>query len=194
MTGHFVMLHGMTGSAEKMRPLAEKFCPPGWDVLVLDAPFPHPRGGLAWWIRDAPTTEYLDNETISQLQTSVDFVTDNLPADGPLIVGGFSQGGAVAQELLLTEVAERIIGVVVLGSKAARPLILLEKLFELPSQRMFSMHGERDTIVPMDQADEYVRLYDEAGWDVTRVRHQKGHMVDLSSEDKLHNWLRETVE
>jgi len=59
---------------------------------------------------------------------------------------------------------------------------------------MFSMHGERDTIVPMDQADEYVRIYEEAGWDVTRVRHQKGHMVDLSSEDKLHNWLRETVE
>ena len=193
MIGHFVMLHGMTGSAEKMRPLAEKFCPPDWDILVLDAPFPHPQGGLAWWIRDAPTTEYLDNETISQLQASVDFVTDNLPADGPLIVGGFSQGGAVAQELLLSEVAERIVGVVVLGSKAARPLILLEKLCDLPSQRMFSMHGERDTIVPMDQADEYVKLYEEAGWDVTTVRHHKGHMVDLGSEDELHNWLREKV-
>ncbi len=194
MTGHFVMLHGMTGSAEKMRPLAEKFCPQGWEVLVLDAPFTHPRGGFAWWVRDAPTTEYLDNETISQLQSSVDFVVDNLPADGPLIVGGFSQGGAVAQELLLTEAAESIVGVLVLGSKAARPLILLEKLCELPSQRMFSMHGERDAIVPMEQADEYVRLYEEAGWDVTRVRHQKGHMVDLNSEDELHNWLRETVE
>jgi predicted esterase len=194
MVGHFVMLHGMTGSAEKMRPLAEKFCPLGWDVLVLDAPFPHARGGFAWWIRDAPTTEYLDNETLSQLQESVDFVVENLPTDGPLIVGGFSQGGAVAQELLLSKVAERIVGVVVLASMAARPLILLEKLCELPSQRMFSMHGERDTIVPISQADEYARLYEEAGWDVTKVRHKKGHMVDLGSEDTLHNWLSKIVE
>ncbi len=193
MTGHFVMLHGMTGSAEKMRPLAEKFCPPGWDVLVLDAPLPHPRGGFAWWIRDTLPTENLDEETISQLQASVDFVVDNLPAHGPLIVGGFSQGGAVAQELLLTEVAQRIVGVVVLGSKAARPLILLEKLCELPPQHMFSMHGERDSIVPVEEAEEYVRLYQEAGWDVTTVRHHKGHMVDLGSEDELHNWLREKV-
>jgi predicted esterase len=194
MVGHFVMLHGMTGSAEKMRPLAEKFCPLGWDVLVLDAPFPHARGGFAWWIRDAPTTEYPDNETLSQLQESVDFVVENLPTDGPLIVGGFSQGGAVAQELLLSKVAERIVGVVVLASMAARPLILLEKLCELPSQRMFSMHGERDTIVPISQADEYARLYEEAGWDVTKVRHKKGHMVDLGSEDTLHNWLSKIVE
>jgi predicted esterase len=194
MVGHFVMLHGMTGSAEKMRPLAEKLCPSGWDVLVLDAPFSHPRGGFAWWVRDAPATEYLDDETISQLQDSVDFVAENLPTDGPLIVGGFSQGGAVAQELLLTEAAERIVGVVVLGSKAARPLILLEKLCELPSQRMFSMHGESDAIVPINEADEYALIYEEAGWDVTKVRHQKGHMVDLASEDKLHNWLSKTVE
>ncbi|HHZ73908.1 MAG TPA: alpha/beta fold hydrolase [Candidatus Poseidoniales archaeon] len=194
MVGHFVMLHGITGSADKMRPLAEKFCPSGWDVLVLDAPFPHPRGGFAWWIRDAPATEYLDNETLSQLQISVDFVVGNLPTDGPIIVGGFSQGGAVAQELLLTEAAERIVGVVVLASTAARPLILLEKLCELPSQRLFSMHGERDAIVPMKQADEYTRLYEEAGWDVTKVRHQKGHMVDLGSEDTLHDWLRKTVQ
>lgn len=194
MVGHFVMLHGMTGSAEKMRPLAEKFCPPGWEVLVLDAPFPHPRGGFAWWVRDAPATDYLDDETITQLQVSVDFVAENLPSDGPLIVGGFSQGGAVAQELLLTEYAERIVGVIVLGSKAARPLILFEKLCELPPRRMFSMHGERDSIVPINEADEYALLYEEAGWDVTKVRHQKGHMVDLANEYKLHNWLSETVE
>jgi predicted esterase len=59
---------------------------------------------------------------------------------------------------------------------------------------MFSMHGERDAIVPIKQADEYALLYEEAGWDVTKVRHQKGHMVDLGSEDTLHDWLREIVE
>jgi predicted esterase len=188
------MLHGMTGSTEKMMPLAEKFCPDGWEVFVLNAPFPHPRGGFTWWIRDAPATEALDAKAISQLQASVDYVAENLPSDGPLIVGGFSQGAAVAQELLLTRHAERITGVVVLGSKAVRPLILYEKLCELPSRAMFSMHGAKDKVVLLEEGDECVRLYQEAGWNVTQVRHQKGHMVDLASEDKLHLWLSEITE
>lgn len=193
MVGHFVMLHGMTGSAEKIAPLAEKFCPDGWDVLVLTAPLPHPKGGFAWWVRDTLVTEALDESTLQQVQESIDFVVDNLPSEGPLIVGGFSQGAAIAQELLLTAIADRIVGVVVIGSKAIRPLMIYEKLCELPVQRMFSMHGERDAIVPIKQADECAVLYEEAGWDVTRVRHKKGHMVDLGSEDKLHNWLSKTV-
>ena len=33
------MMHGMTGTAEMMRPFAEKILPEGWTLLVPDARF-----------------------------------------------------------------------------------------------------------------------------------------------------------
>ena len=93
----------------------------------------------------------------------------------------------------MSDVADRIIGVVVLGSKAARPLLLYEHLCNLPPQAMYSMHGETDHIVPSEQADECARVYAEAGWNVTEVRHHKGHMVDQSKAETLHGWLADVV-
>ncbi len=189
MSGHLVMLHGLTGTAEMIHPLAEKLCPSGWQVCVIDAPIPHYKRGYAWWIRDEPASSPLDSETLNQLVESVNHVLDSLPKDGPLIVGGFSQGAAIAQELMLTEVAHRILGVLVIASKVARPLLLMEGLAENPPLRMLSMHGDRDHIVPLYQAEECVELYEKAGWDVTRIRHSKGHMVDMSSLDKITEWM-----
>ena len=40
-----VMMHGMTGTAEMMRPFAEKILPDGWALLVPDARFAHPAIG-----------------------------------------------------------------------------------------------------------------------------------------------------
>ena len=44
-----IMMHGMTGTAEMMRPFAEKILPEGWTLLVPDARFNHPRRGMTWW-------------------------------------------------------------------------------------------------------------------------------------------------
>ena len=53
MDGTLVMLHGMTGTSNKMIPLANKLVPDGWDILCPEAIIPHPtRGGFAWWLRD----------------------------------------------------------------------------------------------------------------------------------------------
>ena len=45
-----VMMHGMTGTAEMMRPFAEKILPEGWNLLVPRAEFwLHPNRGYTWW-------------------------------------------------------------------------------------------------------------------------------------------------
>ena len=41
-----VMMHGMTGTSEMMRPFAEKILPNGWNLLVPQAEFPHPKLSL----------------------------------------------------------------------------------------------------------------------------------------------------
>ena len=44
-----VMMHGMTGTSGMMRPFAEKILSDGWDLLVPQAEFEHPKRGFTWW-------------------------------------------------------------------------------------------------------------------------------------------------
>ena len=41
-SGTLVMLHGMTGTTEKMQPLAKRLAPHGWNVLCPQAIIEHP--------------------------------------------------------------------------------------------------------------------------------------------------------
>ena len=191
--GTLVMLHGLTGTAEMIRPLGEALCPVGWDLLLPEGPHVHPKRGRGWWIRDAPPETPLDGNTLSQVDESLASLLTQMP-QGPLIVGGFSQGSALAQELLTTDFAKEIYGVIVIGGKSARPMDLRLSLSEGNPKRLISMHGESDHIVPLWQADETVGIFEEAGWDVTVLRHHKGHMVNLSQQQELVDWVQMTAE
>jgi predicted esterase len=191
--GTLVMLHGLTGTAEMIRPLGEALCPAGWDLLLPEGPHVHPKRGRGWWIRDAPPETPLDGNTLSQVDESLASLLTQIPR-GPLIVGGFSQGSALAQELLTTDFAKEIYGVIVIGGKSARPMDLRLSLSEGNPKRLISMHGESDHIVPLWQADETVGIFEEAGWDVTVLRHHKGHMVNLSQQQELVDWVQMTAE
>ena len=104
----------MTGNAEMMRPFAEKILPEGWTLIVPQARYDHPVRGLTWWRYedyDADATrranlsrrELIDvDSSLSQLEQ---IIAEQAPK-GPLIVGGFSQGGAMAQELLHLPIAD----------------------------------------------------------------------------------------
>tara|TARA_B100000315_G_C14502547_1_gene553025 strand:+ start:104 stop:691 length:588 start_codon:yes stop_codon:yes gene_type:complete len=194
MSGHLVMLHGYSGTAEMIRPLAEQLCPEEWQVCDINGPFPHPQRGYAWWSWNEKKSASFDINKLKELNESVAHVLSSLPEDGPLIVGGFSQGAAVAQELLLTEVAHRIAGVLVIGSKTARPLLLLEKLAELPPNRMCSMHGDSDEIISLKHGEECANIYEEGGWEVTRMHHNKGHIVDMNYLEKLKKWVSNSAQ
>ena len=190
--GTLVMLHGLTGTPEMIRPLAETLCPPGWDILLPQGPFSHSERGSGWGIRDAPPETPLDGKTLTQVDESLASLVTQMPT-GPLIVGGFSQGSALAQELLSTVFAHKIAGVIVIGGKSARPVELRLSLDGGEPKRMVSMHGESDHIVPMWQADQTVEIFQEAGWDVTILRHHKGHMVNLAQQQALVDWVRSTA-
>ena len=47
------------------------------------------------------------------------------------------------------------------------------------------MHGSRDHLVPLEQGIEHIEIFEQAGWDVTRLEHEKGHMVNLNQLDEL---------
>ena len=191
--GTLVMLHGLTGTPEMIRPLAESLRPEGWDILLPEGPFTHPQRGRGWWIREATPDVPLDPSTLAQIDQSVASLEPQIP-DGPLIVGGFSQGSALAQELLSTQCRDRIHGILVIAGKSARPDTLRSILSALPTRRLMSMHGESDHLVPLSQADETVNVFREANWDVTVLRHHKGHMVNPAQQQDLVDWVQMTAE
>ncbi len=180
MSGTFVMMHGMTGTSAKMLPLARQLVPEGWDIICPEAKIPHPtRGGYAWWLRSDNPTEPLNDESLSQVNESILRVISEIP-DGPIIIGGFSQGAAIASAMLEYDIQTRIVGLVLLGTKTVRPDKLREVLPFMKARKVVWMHGSRDHLVPLEQGIKHIEIFEEADWEVTKLQHEKGHMVNLN--------------
>ena len=111
-----IMMHGMTGTAEMMRPFAEKVLPDGWDLIVPEAQFEHPKRGFTWWRYeggDNPGRRILSATELSDVDSSLLKLIKLLPKED-LVLGGFSQGGAMAQELLQFDLD--VLGIIVMGN------------------------------------------------------------------------------
>ena len=176
------MMHGMTGTADKMEPLARKLAPNGWSILCPQASIEHPsRGGYAWWLFE---DEVSPEESMGQMDESISDILQMIP-DGPVIVGGFSQGGAMASALLETEASASIVGLVLIATKSARGDKLRDTLPFLKPRPVIWMHGERDHLVPINLAREHAEIFDDAGWPVVRLEHEKGHMVNLNQFEEM---------
>ena len=109
-----LMLHGLTGDSDMMMEFATKICPENCNLIVPDAPFKHEKRGYCWW----EYSEGVVNEkTRSEIQHSIQFLERVIPKEGKIIIGGFSQGAAMAQIMLLSEIRERISGMILLGTR-----------------------------------------------------------------------------
>tara|TARA_A100001234_G_C12548754_1_gene352155 strand:- start:197 stop:754 length:558 start_codon:yes stop_codon:yes gene_type:complete len=179
------MLHGMTGTSSKMRPLAESLAPDNWGVVCPEGTYLHPRSGRAWWVREEGVKTTVDD----QILVSMKNLERDLP-EGKLIVGGFSQGGAIASAMLETSVEERILGLVLLSTMTLRSEQLQKTLSSINPRSVVWMHGERDHLVNIDDGEKLASIFEDAGWNVIRLRHKKGHMVDLSQKDSLIDAVR----
>ncbi len=182
---HLAMLHGMTGTSSKMRPLAESLAPDNWGVVCPEGTYLHPRSGRAWWVREEGVKTTVDD----QILVSMKNLERDLP-EGKLIVGGFSQGGAIASAMLETSVEERILGLVLLSTMTLRSEQLQKTLSSINPRSVVWMHGERDHLVNIDDGEKLASIFEDAGWNVIRLRHKKGHMVDLSQKDSLIDAVR----
>ena len=188
-----VMMHGMTGTSEMMRPFAEKILPDGWNLLVPQADFPHPNRGFTWWRYvggDNPGRRILSAKELSDVDSSLLKLSNMLP-DDQLVLGGFSQGGAMAQELLQFDL--NILGIVAIATRAVRPLELRDRLSQITVGKLLWMHGESDHRVSLEAGLEIPELFLESGWDVTKIQHHKGHMIPIEYHENVKDWLANLV-
>ena len=185
-----VMMHGMTGTSEMMQPFAEKILPDGWDLVVPQAQFEHPNRGYTWWRYegpDQPGRRILSARELSDVDSSLLTLSKLLPND-ELVLGGFSQGGAMAQELLQFDL--RIIGIITIATRAVRPMELRQRLSEIEKSKILWMHGEEDNRVSLEAGLEIAEIFSESGWDLTQVQHPKGHMIPIEFHFLIKEWLQ----
>ena len=184
-----VMMHGMTGTSEMMRPFAEKILPEGWNLLVPQAEFEHPNRGYTWWRYeggDNPGRRILTAKELSDVDASLLKLSNILP-DDELVLGGFSQGGAMAQELLQFNL--KVLGIIAIGTSAVRPLELRGRLREISPSKLLWMHGESDHRVSLDAGLEIPEIFEDSGWDVAKFQHKKGHMIPIEFHAAVREWL-----
>jgi len=186
------MMHGLTGTAEMIRPLAESILSPSMHLILPQASIPHPNRGFAWWLRDAPPTDPLDEASIQQVENSVELVVDYILQEAPegeIILGGFSQGAAMALEVMQhSSIRSSVKGLILISGKVLRPHNVAKYLQKNPIPAVW-MHGERDEMVPMYQGLEVYDALMNAGCPLLDLRHAKGHMVDLSQKEKIVDWV-----
>jgi len=184
-----VMMHGMTGTATMMRPFAEKILPEGWDLIVPEAQFEHPKRGFTWWRYeggDNPNRRVLSSTELSDVDSSLLKLIELIPLDN-VVLGGFSQGGAMAQELLQFDID--VLGIIAMGTRVVRPLELRQRLQEIPKSKLLWMHGETDHRVSLEAGLEIPQIFEEAEWNVEKIQHSKGHMIPVEFHNSIRNWL-----
>ena len=191
-----VMLHGLTGSQSLMLPFASKICPDGCELFVPDAPFKHEKRGFCWWnyksdTKVKPQKIKITEKLLVEIQKSIDYLVENIPKEGKVILGGFSQGAVMAQIMLLSSISKRISGLVLLGTRSIEERRLRDALKSLKPIPVLWMHGLKDEIIDFDDSIDLANIIEDEGWNVTKIIHEKGHVIPLGEHKKIIDFVNE---
>ena len=186
-------MHGMTGTSEMMLPFAEKIAPSDWQVECPEAIFEHPKRGKSWWRYekfedDSPRKNRLSSKELADVDLAMAKLSTLIDSD--CVVGGFSQGGAMAQELLQLANESNIKALICIGTRVIRPMELRLRLAEIQPRPILWMHGQTDHRVLLENGVEVAEIFEQAGWPVKRIEHGKGHMIPIESHQEIKEWLQ----
>tara|TARA_B100000945_G_C20191790_1_gene507226 strand:- start:40 stop:621 length:582 start_codon:yes stop_codon:yes gene_type:complete len=173
------MLHGLTGDGNMMMEFAKKICPKDCNLVVPDAPFKHEKRGYCWWeySEELRKKGVVNEKALAEIQHSINFLENVVPEKGEIIIGGFSQGAAMAQIMLLSEIKKRISGMILLGTRGIKDVHLREGLGNIDPVPVLWMHGKSDEIIPFEEALILPETMLEENWDVKQIIHNRGHVI-----------------
>ncbi len=127
------------------------------------------RGQRSWWSPDSfgPTTD--------------DVTTFPLPG-GPIVIGGFSQGGAMAASLASHYSA--IVGLIVVGGFLPDPPPKIDRAIDV-----LCAHSEDDVTVDPFLGARIARWAKGAGCSVTQVEYEGGHIWNTHVDTQVAAWM-----
>lgn len=182
----FVNLHGWGANGADLAPLATIYDIPACYYFFPTAPFNHPEvlGGKAWYALETKAYEGL-GESRQQLQDWLRSLADltGVPLSRT-VLGGFSQGGAMALDVGL---GLPLAGIISLSgylhfqpetSDTERPPILL-------------LHGTQDQVVPLAAAQFAQQNLAAIGAKVDFHEFEGGHEIPLEIIPLIRNFVLE---
>ncbi len=195
-----VMLHGYGSDEADLLGLTD-FLDPRLRVLSFRAPIPLDMGGYAWFPLEITAVglaaDYEAAErSLARLGRHLDAVQgEQGEGAGDTFVLGFSQGGAMALELLLAR-PSTVSGVAFLSGLWSK-----KRMPQDPARRaavkgrpVLQTHGAGDPLIPLAEARASRALLEELEVDLTYREYDMGHQIDKACLRDLIAWVGDRVE
>lgn len=184
-----VLLHGRGSSERDIIGLAGHL-PTGPEYVAVRAPIAE-GGGFAWFANRG-----IGRPVAESLRATMDWFRAWLDAeagDRPVVLVGFSGGGAFAGGLLLDDPA-RWAGAAILFATLPWDAGVPTDQGRLDGARVLVMQGDADQVIPLElQRRTWDYLADERGAELDAYRSPGGHGLDLESVGRLAAWLSSTL-
>jgi phospholipase/carboxylesterase len=192
----FVLLHGRGSHKGDLMGLQPHLLPEAL-VVTPEAPFPGaPWGygaGWAWYRfvgRNRPDPESFEASQ-EQLHAFLTGLPGKLPVKpGPVILGGFSQGGVMSMAYAIQHPGSVPFVVNFSGFLADHPSVAATPE-RVQGTRIFWGHGTEDPVISFDLATEGRDILRQAGADLDAHDYPIGHWIDRTELDDVVNWLRQ---
>jgi phospholipase/carboxylesterase len=193
-----VLLHGRgSNRADLMR--LQPHLPAEAIVVAPEAPFPGtPWGygpGSAWYRflgRDRPEPESFE-EGQRELDSFLQALPEHLPVQpGPLILGGFSQGGTMSLAYALRNPGRVALVLNFSGFLADHPSVAATPA-TVDGTRIFWGHGTADSSIPFELAREGRAELANAGADLEARDYPIGHWIDPVELEDAVEWIRRSL-
>jgi len=183
-----VVLHGYED--EPVGRLVPEDLDERWEVVEPRGPV-ELAGGPAWFASDEDGP--VDADLVRSLD-QLDELTATAPADAPLVVGGSSQGAAVALAWALREGPGRRVpaGVFSVNGWLPAPASFGYEPDRLVTAgtRVLVVGSADDEVVPVQAGRSAARYLERSGVEVTWVELVAGHRVGPEAVAALGSWLR----
>ncbi|RMH22357.1 MAG: alpha/beta fold hydrolase [Gemmatimonadetes bacterium] len=191
-----VLLHGRGTDKRDLLPLAREL-PQGWTLVTPNAPHPgaHWGYGAGWaWYRYQREDQVVSDTlrlSLDRLDRFLEAVPSLLDAPpGPLVLGGFSQGGTTSLAYALTRPG-RVRLVANLSGFLARDEAVPVTREAVAGTRIFWGHGLNDPAIPHALARRGRDALRAVGADLTVRDYDAGHWIAPEEMRDLVRWVEQ---
>lgn len=181
-----VLLHGYGSRAEEWLQFEDVIKVPNDGRLVfLQGPLRGPVSGSRgwWWLNiegHIPEGQQLPDFSAANpagIKVASRLVRDYLETiQGPIVLGGFSQGAMLSGEIAF-QTDQPLAGLVLLGGTPVNEAGWMEHVAKRHDLPIFIAHGRRDGVLPFAIAERFAHRLKAAGLNVTWVPFDGGHDI-----------------
>ena len=195
-----VLLHGYGSNAEDWLQFVGKVQVSNTGRLVFpQAPLRGPvAGGRGWWwlnieghIPDGERLPDFSTANPGGIKVASRLVRNFLEdVDGPIILGGFSQGAMLSAEIAF-QTDQHLAGLVMLAGTTVNEAAWVERFPGRRRMPIFIAHGRTDRVLPFAVAERFAAKLQAAGLNVTWYPFDGGHSIPGDVVQALNSWFQQ---